>query len=656
MSALIDTPTDQATQTELTDVQLFLETLHAGNAFEIRSYECPTKPGGSYKRTASGYFIDTETATKYVKQVERRKPPGCYVTLNPVSPTLLARSFNEINWQSNVTTADAEIAKVRNILIDIDPDRESQISSSDDEKNRAVEIAEIIKSDLSSIGLPTPKIQGMSGNGASLILPADMAADDKHLVESLLKFLAVRFADQLGVGCSQTLDTGTFNPSRLTKVLGTFARKGTEIPEICLRDGSTPARPHRQSWYRLFDSTGVVTSEMLLDILPAESVVSVSVSTSTTTKARGPMKVVEAKPITHVGNFRSRQHQREVVLESAKGRCCEIIPALTLQPSENMDQHGNDKPCGKCGGDSRFFVLKHDGGVNAHGQVRCRKCMDRATANVIDTVRCFAAPGTYSDDREGWADAQNDVAKYLGLERYDGDDFDDDPLADMKAQQKLIDGDADDGGITAGSSKPLPKRDFDQLVHDCDLEHLIDAPVEWRFRDRGASEKWCYFDAWQPSLTKFQNEYHAKTIQPVPVLIKKKWKTFTDRMMRKAVEIKPDATTSPKCITANSISRRLDHPANREFDSFDAVDVGQVRGYGTFTVGEHSYLMMDRLYDSIHGNKEFDVTRPLMAVVLHLSKAKQVTRPLGGRKHRLWRYDEATLERLDGIAIGEIYE
>ena len=72
---------------------------------------------------------------------------------------------------------------------------------------------------------PDP-IRVMSGNGHHLyyVLP-EVANDDgaKHYVQSLLKSLAAEFDND-----TVKIDTTVFNASRITKVVGTVARKGLE--------------------------------------------------------------------------------------------------------------------------------------------------------------------------------------------------------------------------------------------------------------------------------------------------------------------------------------------------------------------------------------------------------------------------------------------
>ena len=77
---------------------------------------------------------------------------GVYVTLNPCQEALLARA-NERLVAGVGRTKDAEIQRIRNLLIDIDPTRPEGISSTDTEHDAALEMAQIIRADLEEAGL-----------------------------------------------------------------------------------------------------------------------------------------------------------------------------------------------------------------------------------------------------------------------------------------------------------------------------------------------------------------------------------------------------------------------------------------------------------------------------------------------------------------------
>lgn len=217
------------------DIRRALELfLPKGGIAEVRALGCyDCKP--EYKRTRNGYFdsdhID-ECVHAVYSMVNAWHASGVYITLNPVTPPLLARSANKARTTpKGESTKDSEIADIRWILIDCDPVRPAGISSSDEELELAEEKVKEIGRYLEAEGFARPAI-AMSGNGWHLLYAVRLSVEDSALVAQLLKALDRRFSDE-----AVKVDTSVFNPSRITKLYGTPARKGD----------STPDRPHRIS-------------------------------------------------------------------------------------------------------------------------------------------------------------------------------------------------------------------------------------------------------------------------------------------------------------------------------------------------------------------------------------------------------------------------
>jgi hypothetical protein len=221
------------------DVARFLRLLHEpGSVFEVRAPKCPAATGSNREATASGYFNDIETAARAIAALEHSaEPPGIYVTLNPVKPELVGRADNRVNRRANTTTADADIVARGRILIDCDPVRPAGTSSTDAELQCAEALAQSIVSDLTESGWPEPLL-GRSGNGYHLIYAVDLPAGDDGLVSRVLTALAARYSDE-----RVKVDTSVHNPSRITKVLGTMARKGEDLRGV----EGVEDRPHRRS-------------------------------------------------------------------------------------------------------------------------------------------------------------------------------------------------------------------------------------------------------------------------------------------------------------------------------------------------------------------------------------------------------------------------
>ncbi len=234
-------PSDQEEICET--IQAFLRILHGPDGvFEIRALKCPESTFSKYTGTYSGYFNNAGAAAREATKLDcQNKPGGTYVTLNPCIPQLLARAQNQLLFKPKSTTSDAEIPHRRWLMLDLDPARPSNISSTEEEMNAALDLARHIRSELSGEGWPEPLL-AMSGNGAYLLYRVGLPNDDASttLIKGCLQELAARFDTD-----TVTVDQTTSNASRLVKLLGTTARKGDHLTGV---DG-VQDRPHRRSWF-----------------------------------------------------------------------------------------------------------------------------------------------------------------------------------------------------------------------------------------------------------------------------------------------------------------------------------------------------------------------------------------------------------------------
>lgn len=205
-------------------IKAALDLIHApGSVFEIRIPK--TKAG-----TISGYFNDTAIAASLIAK-ENGKHQAIYTTVNPVNPALLARNENRFEYGSFSTSSDADIERRRWFLLDFDPLRPAGISSTDGELELAHRRSDDVRDWLTSLGWPAP-LEAESGNGRHLMYRVDEPNNDETRVnfEFALKMLASIWSDDKII-----CDVTVFNASRVWKVYGTVARKGS----------STADRPHR---------------------------------------------------------------------------------------------------------------------------------------------------------------------------------------------------------------------------------------------------------------------------------------------------------------------------------------------------------------------------------------------------------------------------
>lgn len=196
-----------------------------GDVFELRILY-------NSKRTDSGYFTHISHAATAVCGLHEPYL-GVYYTLNPVLPDLAARSYNRFTTWAKNTTNDPDVTARRWLLVDIDSDRPSGISATDAQQEAAFKVAREVSGMLELEGFGTPYLNA-SGNGAHLLYPYDGVNDDftRDEVQKFLQILNSRFAAH---GCK--VDTTVFNAARICRLVGTWARKGDNLPD----------RPHRKA-------------------------------------------------------------------------------------------------------------------------------------------------------------------------------------------------------------------------------------------------------------------------------------------------------------------------------------------------------------------------------------------------------------------------
>ena len=205
-----------------------------GGVTELRALRVSTP---EYRRphTVSGYYDDLGAAVRDAVRVSA-EAKGTYFALNTLNPDLLARSVNRCRpIGEEPLTSDADVIRRGWLPIDLDVVRAADISSTDAEHEAALDRARQIRDALRREEWPDP-ILADSGNGAHLLYPVDLPADDGGLVKRTLQALAMRFNDE-----RITIDPTVCNPARIWKLYGTPVRKGDHAP----------GRPHRLA--RLID-------------------------------------------------------------------------------------------------------------------------------------------------------------------------------------------------------------------------------------------------------------------------------------------------------------------------------------------------------------------------------------------------------------------
>jgi len=183
----------------------------------------------------NGYFDDPAALARAAESLDQQGAESVCVTLNRLNPDLLARRANRADVMRRGTGTSklgGEVIRRLWLLLDIDPKRPSGISATDAEHQYALKKGQAIRDWLATQGIPC--VRADSGNGCHLLIRIDLPNDapSESLVTRFTEAVAFRFDD-----ATATVDQGTADASRIVKLYGTMARKGS----------STPDRPHRRS-------------------------------------------------------------------------------------------------------------------------------------------------------------------------------------------------------------------------------------------------------------------------------------------------------------------------------------------------------------------------------------------------------------------------
>lgn len=200
-----------------------------GAVFEVRAI------GERKGQIDSGFFDDPAQAANALVSAGTGYYKGIYFTPNPVNPDLLARSYNRIKqWvPQGSTTSDNDITRRRWLMVDLDARRPAHISATVEEQAATLKTARTIAAVLSTFyGFPDPMITD-SGNGCWLMYRMDEENSDE-VRDELHNFLRILKAQYDSPAVE--IDVTVYNASRISRVPGTWARKGD----------STPVRPHRK--------------------------------------------------------------------------------------------------------------------------------------------------------------------------------------------------------------------------------------------------------------------------------------------------------------------------------------------------------------------------------------------------------------------------
>jgi hypothetical protein len=221
-----------------------------------------------------------------------------YVTLNPLQP-----SCDLVEGAAK----DDDILSRRWLMVDFDSVRPANVSATDAEKVSNGQKAQEVRGWLSELGFPEPFVAD-SGNGYHLLYRIDLPRDDGGLVKRFLKALAEKFdTDKVKI------DTSVSNPSRITKLYGTVARKGENQPD----------RPHRKS--------AIISIPLDLKVVPRDRLEQIAALIPTT---EGQQQEVASSPNQKRRSIVTNL-PREEVIRRAEAYVAKMPPAISGQGGHN---------------------------------------------------------------------------------------------------------------------------------------------------------------------------------------------------------------------------------------------------------------------------------------------------------------------------------
>ena len=198
-----------------------------GRDFEIRMV-------AGKKWNMAGVFRSADSLMDALKNARVRTDANVYIVLNRLHDACYSRKHHDqfVEYMTP-TVSDNDIIGYDWLLIDIDPKRPADTSSTNEQVKESRELARRIRAYLMDRGWNEPVVAA-SGNGTHLLysIALENNNDCKTLIQKVLQTLGMLFAND-----RMDVDLTTFNPARICKLYGTVARKGANTEE----------RPHRMS-------------------------------------------------------------------------------------------------------------------------------------------------------------------------------------------------------------------------------------------------------------------------------------------------------------------------------------------------------------------------------------------------------------------------
>ena len=276
------------------------DLLTPGAIYEIRTIERIT-PTGKVRDTHSGFFSRHD---QFLSELARLESTGdrtaIYWLPQPLPEAFAVARVREGDTGKNrvvraaTTVRDEDITDREWLLLDVDPVRPTDTSSTQEELDGALALARTVATTMTSErGWPTP-VLAVSGNGAHLMWRCRLAAKSEA---PWLRAMEARF-EPLAAG-TQSVDTRVGNPARIWKAYGTTARKGSDTPE----------RPHRVAQIlELGDQEGLVTREQIDSVIADWQPRTANTNNTNATTTTAGKFSIDAFVARHFPNARRQPH------------------------------------------------------------------------------------------------------------------------------------------------------------------------------------------------------------------------------------------------------------------------------------------------------------------------------------------------------------
>lgn len=213
------------------------------------------------RATYSGYFKGADELINGMSGIRDFADCNFYITLNELNCACYDRSQRgRFEKNSKATTSDNDVIGYQWLMVDLDPRRPTGTSSDDSQIEKAKKKGNKLYTFMKNLGFEEP-VMGFSGNGVHLLYAVNLnnSEDNKMLLKNALATLNMLFADD-----EIDVDMKNFNPSRVCKLYGTTAQKGSNSTE----------RPHRMSYLvkvpEEIKPTDISYLKKLCDISPKE--------------------------------------------------------------------------------------------------------------------------------------------------------------------------------------------------------------------------------------------------------------------------------------------------------------------------------------------------------------------------------------------------